>query len=143
MPLQKRVITPMRVVIAAVHDLEQGGSEAAETGARFGKRQPDGAFAVDYPLPTGDPRPVETRWVLEAEHGLGSPVTALLAQIATDAAATVMPHQRRRRIPDPPPRIEQPPADVHIITGHPELRVEPTELPQHRPIERHVAAGNV
>ena len=33
--------------------------------------------------------------------------------------------------------------DVHIVAGRPELRVEASDLLQHGPPERHVAAGNV
>ena len=55
----------------------------------------------------------------------------------------MMPDDRARVEAEGPPPLAQPPADVDVVPGGPELRVEPLDLQERRPSERHVAARDV
>ena len=54
-----------------------------------------------------------------------------------------MPDQRRRVEAQRQPLLLQPPADVDVVAGDPELRVEAADRQQVGPAEGHVAAGDV
>ena len=55
----------------------------------------------------------------------------------------VVPDHRGGAEADPPARVLEPPADVHVVAGHPERRVESTDRRERRAPERHVAARDV
>src|SRR5687767_9150403 len=81
--------------------------------------------------------------VLELDHRFRSAIPLLLPQIGTDRRATMMPDQRRRRVTDLQTGIDEPPADVHIISGDAKLLIKSAKAQQRIPFECHVAAGNV
>ena len=51
----------------------------------------------------------------------------LLAQVGADRVAAVVPDHRRRAEAERPAALLQPPADVDVVAGHAELRVEPAD----------------
>jgi hypothetical protein len=121
--------------------LEGARPPQAVVDARAAQRQR--AAAVDAPAP-GD---VAGRVVLlrpgPLEQRLGATVAALLAPEAAHAAAAVVPHDGARMEAERPAARLQPPADVDVVAGDLELRIEAADRLQPRSAERHVAAGDV
>src|SRR6266850_8384977 len=81
--------------------------------------------------------------MLELHHRFGSAISLLLAEVSTNGAAAMMPYQRRRGVGDFHPRIQESPADIHIIAGLAEPRIEPAQSQQGLATKCHVAAGHM
>src|SRR5204863_115312 len=71
------------------------------------------------------------------------PVSALLSQVGTGGAATMVPDQGRWVEPDVPTAVEHLPAGVDVVAGCGVDGIEPADLCEDHLPERHVAAGHV
>src|SRR5205807_8812667 len=88
-------------------------------------------------------RPVVFLRPLALEHRFGSAIADLLLPIGAERVAAVMPdHGGGMKAQGPPPLL-QAPADVDVVPGGAELRIEPADRLEAFLPERHVAAGDV
>src|SRR5207247_10344306 len=104
---------------------------------------PRATSPVHPPRPSEVARAVVLLWPPPPEERLRLPVAELLLRIRAQGVAPVMPDHRGRVEPDRPATFAQPPADVHVVAGSPELRIESADRFEARPAERHVAPGDV
>src|SRR6266567_2550996 len=72
-----------------------------------------------------------------------SPIAPLLTQVTSDRAPRVMPDQSRGMEPDLPVFVENPPAEIDVVSGNCIDGIEAAELLERCSSECHVAAGNV
>src|SRR5205823_7902121 len=77
------------------------------------------------------------------EQGLGSTVSALLTEIAPDRVSPPMPDDGAGVEPQGPAGALQRPADVHVVSGGDERRIEAADRLEALLPERHVAARDV
>ena len=124
--------------------------DRTETGKdkeqRSASAPPEG-FGQSLPVQTPGPDEMSGRVVLFRpfllEKRLGPPVADLLAPVGTDGVAAVMPDHGRRMKAERPAALLQPPADVDIIAGGAEARIEAADGLEGLSAEGHVASGNV
>ena len=81
--------------------------------------------------------------MLERELRLGPAVAHLLAEVGADGVAAVVPDERGGAESDRVSPVLEAPADVDVVAGRVELRVEPADVGQRAPAERHIAARDV
>jgi len=74
---------------------------------------------------------------------LGPAVANLLFPVSPNPLSAMMPNHRAGIEAYLKARLLNPPADVHIISGHAELRIESSDDLQYTFAKRHVAAWNV
>jgi hypothetical protein len=74
---------------------------------------------------------------------LGPAVANLLFPVSPNPLSTMMPNHRAGIEAYLKARLLNPPADVHIISGHAELRIKSSDELQYTFAKRHVAAWNV
>src|SRR5437762_2905124 len=93
------------------------------------------------------PRRVATGIVLfrplSLEHSLGLAVAHLLFPIRPHGPAIVMPDHGSRTEPEFSASLSRSPANIHVVTSLPELRIKSIDGLQPAPAEGHVTAGNV
>ena len=77
------------------------------------------------------------------KHRFSAAVAGLLFEIGANRAAAMVPDLSGRGEADFFPGVEQSPADVNIIAGLAEARIEAAYVEQCLAAERHVAAGDV
>src|SRR5215213_3517539 len=80
---------------------------------------------------------------LALEQRLGLPVLELLLEVVAGRAAAMVPDDRAGAEAHGPAAVLQPPADVDVVTGDPELVVEAADLLQPVLPEGHVAGWDV
>src|SRR5438309_2904163 len=80
---------------------------------------------------------------LVLEERLSGPVPALLPPEGRNTRPAMVPDDRAGAEPQRPSSFLQPPADVHVVAGRTEPRVEPTDRNERVAPEGHVAAGDV
>src|SRR5262245_33941398 len=100
-------------------------------------------------LPVETPRPrhvagrVVLPWPLRLEQGLCLTVAELLFHVGAKRVPAMVPDHRRGAEAHREARVPEPPADVDVVAGPAEARIEPPDRLQGRLPEGHVAAGNV
>src|SRR5215207_6678844 len=77
------------------------------------------------------------------QQRFGLAVALLLLPVSSDRVAAVVPDQRRRIEAEGPPPLLESPADIHVVTRHPESRVEAADRLELVFPEGHIAARNV
>src|SRR5207302_3639473 len=99
--------------------------------------------AVEATGPAHVPGTVVFLRPLPLQYRLRPAVPDLLPPVGADRVPAVVPdHGGRAEAERPAPRLE-PPADIHVVAGGPELRVEAADRLEAGLAERHVAAGDV
>src|SRR5215210_5959524 len=74
---------------------------------------------------------------------LGLTVATLLLPVRAYRVAAVVPDNRRGAEPQRPTALPQPPADIDVVTGNPEARIERANLFEVRFTKSHVATRDV
>ena len=81
--------------------------------------------------------------MLEVEERLRLPVTHLLLEVRLHRVAPIVPDGRRGAEADGVVAVLEPPAEVDVVPGGGEDRLEAADILERLLGERHVAAGNV
>src|SRR5512133_1875825 len=100
------------------------------------------AVAVETPTPGHVPTGGVLLGPLALQLGLGGAVAALLAPVGADRVAAVVPDDGRRAEAEGQAALPQPPADVDVVAGGTESRIEAADLLERLPAEGHVAPGD-
>src|SRR5687768_12441936 len=98
---------------------------------------------VHAAFPNGIAEEVEAAGIAALEVRFGEAVAFLLAQVAANRRATVMPNDGAGMINDLPVRDEQTPAEVNVVAGGTVLRVERADNGERVLAKSHVAARDV
>ena len=126
-----------------VDALEESAAEQPMIDDRRARLHADLGRGVDAAGPAGRAETVEVLRMPPFQDGLGLAVARLLLEVGADRVAPVVPDEASRAEADPVAALLEPPADVHVVAGLPEDRVEAADLLQRPSVERHVAARDV
>ncbi len=127
----------------SVQRLEQAPTENAVVNCEPAEHPPDLGGVVNPSFPAHPAKGVEILRVFVPQQGLGHAVTALLVEIRFHGIAPVMPDETGMRERNLPAALQDPPADIHVVTGRAEHGIKPVDLVQRPFPERHVTAGNM
>src|SRR5581483_7056826 len=142
-PLDRQRQRGQRARRARVERLEEGAAPGAVVDAPPALAGDAAPVPVDAPAPARVPAPVVLLRPLLLEERLGLAVAVLLSQERAQRAPPAMPDEGGRDEADRPAALVEPPADVDVVAGRPETRVEPADLLERATTEDHVAAGHV
>src|SRR5688500_13309833 len=107
------------------------------------KRQPGLAVAIDDAVEAQMAHGNEPLRVLDCQHGLGAPVSLLLAIVSFYSTTAMMPNHCRRRKANAVAFGEESPADVDIVARLTELRIKAADRNERAAPERHIAARHM
>src|SRR5438132_634189 len=124
MPFQRAAEQQPVCGAGLVHALEQARPERAAVNHDTADAGPYSAGAVKHSAPLAAAPGVEAVGVLETQQGFGVAIAGLLAKIAPRVLPPVVPDGGPRSKGNPEAGLLQAPAEVHVVAGPRELRVE-------------------
>src|SRR5437879_1868819 len=138
-PLEREREVPEERRRRLVERLEEPAPEGAEIDDGPAREDGGGELAVDATEPARLSEQIEPIRMLEIEERLGLAVPHLLLQVRLHRVPAVVPDGGRGAEADRVPLVLEAPAEVHVVAGSREHRVEPADVLERLLREPHVA----